>query len=167
MVCIILLEHSVLVLGWVFFIPLAWQLSTLVFTKIQIKLGSVWLLSCSPSTSSGLFFQDFWTWGSIVKATSPAWHRSQANGPRSCTVTDNAQGLKVKELADAGRFLLCQLQALTRLSGTSHPFSLHCQATHSCMHNHAMLSLISDSTNPKWFIILLADTKNQFSKSLG
>lgn len=62
-------------------------------------------------TCSGLLFQDFWTSGSQVKATSAAWHQSQANGPRSCTVTDDAQRLKVEELTDAGRLLVGRLRA--------------------------------------------------------
>lgn len=96
-------------------------------------------------TCSGLLFQDFWTSGSQVKATSAAWHQSQANGPRSCTVTDDAQRLKVEELTDAGRLLVGRLRADTvvrdspsfRFPLLGHPFL----CPRAAVHNQAMFSL--------------------------
>lgn len=148
----------------VFFFPLAWHL--VINSEIQNDVTNSDQSAPSHAhlpTVKGPFFQDFLIWGIIVKATSP----TQANGLRSCTVTDDAHGLKVEELADADRLWLCQLQELTCLFRTPHPSSSHCQGTHSSMHNHATVSLSSDSTTPKWFAILLTDIKNQFSKSFG
>lgn len=44
---------------------------------------------------SDLFLQDIWTWGSIAKDISSAWHKSQTSSPRSSTVTDGEPRLKM------------------------------------------------------------------------
>lgn len=158
MVCITLLQHGL-------FFSSGMTLSYQQWNSKQCDSNSDQSASFHAHlpTGRGPFFQDFLIWGIIVKATSP----TQANGPRSCTVTDDAHGLKAEELADTGRLRLCQLEELTCLFRTPHPSSSHCQGTHSSMHNHATVSLSSESTTPKLFAILLTDIKNQFSKSLG
>lgn len=162
MVCIIFVEHALF-----FFWHDSYPLSTLKFKKMWLKLRSVWLLSFPPSHRQWAVFPKFLD----MRQHSQSYCCSLAPIPRKCPKKLYSDRWCTR--AKCGRLDRCR-QTLTvptvkaDMFVQDYPsFSSHCQGTDSSMHNHAMFSLSSDSTTPKWFAILLTDIKNQFSRSLG